>query len=67
MQAHQVPPNPPASSIVKGVVHCPICTHSVPADVQYVGKRAKVVPGQKCSRCHSALDAAALLYLQLAA
>jgi len=50
-----------------GTVHCPICTHSVPADVEYVGKRIKVIAGQKCQRCHSSLDAAALLYLRHAA
>ena len=56
-----------AVKTAKGQVHCPICTHSVPADVEYQGKRVKVVPGQKCQRCHASLDAAALLYLREAA
>jgi transposase-like protein len=41
-------------------VYCPICTHSVQARVVFA-KRARVVPGQKCPRCNSALDAAAVL------
>lgn len=53
--------------ISTGQVHCPICTHSVPADVEFGGKRAMVVTGQKCERCHSSLDAAAVLYLRHAA
>lgn len=57
----------PVVKRAKGTVHCPICTHSVPADVEYAGKRIKVTAGQKCERCHSSLDAAALLYLRHAA
>jgi len=44
-----------------GQVHCPICTHNVPADINMSGKRALVVPGQKCPRCSSTLDAAFVL------
>ena len=51
----------------EGQVHCPICTHTVPASVEYTERRMKVVPGQKCRRCHASLDAAALLYLRQAA
>jgi hypothetical protein len=51
----------------EGQVHCPICTHTVPASVEYTDRRMKVVPGQKCRRCHASLDAAALLYLRQAA
>ncbi len=43
------------------LVHCPICTHNVPAHIEIVKKRVRVVPGQKCSRCHSTLDAAVVL------
>jgi len=57
----------PAAKTAKGTVNCPICTHSVAADVEYVGKRIKVIAGQKCERCGSSLDAAALLYLRHAA
>lgn len=44
-------------------VYCPICTHQVHAQV-YEGTSATghgkhvVVPGQKCSRCWTSLDAA---------
>ena len=44
-----------------GQVHCPICTHNVPADININGKRPLVVPGQKCPRCSSTLDAAYVL------
>jgi transposase-like protein len=51
----------------KGLVHCPICTHTVPAQVEVSAKRMKVLAGQKCPRCQSSLDAAAVLYLAHAA
>lgn len=57
----------PVIKTASGQVHCPICTHSVPAEVEYVGKRIRVIAGQKCARCQSSLDAAALLYLRHAA
>lgn len=47
----------------KGWVHCPICTHTVDADVLLKGKQAFTKPGQKCPRCASMLDAAYILYL----
>ena len=43
------------------LVHCPICTHNVPARTEVVNKRIRVVPGQKCPRCHSTLDVAVVL------
>ena len=50
-----------------GLVHCPMCTHRVPATV-LVGRRSAIVkPGQHCARCHSALDAGFVLELQRAA
>ena len=51
----------------KGWVHCPICTHSVEADVLLRGKRLLTLPGQKCPRCASSLDAAYILRLDNAA
>ncbi len=43
---------------MEGKAYCPICTHTVPARIQVLGKRAaRVTPGQKCGRCSSALDA----------
>jgi uncharacterized Zn finger protein (UPF0148 family) len=57
----------PQVKTAEGRVHCPICTHTVPATVEFTDRRMKVVPGQKCQRCHASLDAAALLYLRQAA
>jgi len=48
-------------------VHCPICTHTVSADVDATGKKLRVVPGQKCTRCASPLDAAFVLEVLKAA
>jgi hypothetical protein len=43
------------------LVHCPSCTHNVPANIEIVQKRVRVIAGQRCPRCHSALDAAVVL------
>jgi transposase-like protein len=51
----------------KGHVHCPICTHTVGADVEQVGKNVRVIPGQKCPRCSATLDVAAVLQVLEAA
>jgi endogenous inhibitor of DNA gyrase (YacG/DUF329 family) len=48
-------------------VHCPMCTHTVPAAVNIVAKRTKVAPGQKCPRCQASLDAAAVVFIREAA
>jgi endogenous inhibitor of DNA gyrase (YacG/DUF329 family) len=48
-------------------VHCPICTHTVPAEIEKNARRVRVTPGQKCPRCRSALDAAAVVYIRQAA
>ena len=45
----------------KGFAYCPICTHTVEAQVILSGKRAWVKPGQKCPRCRSSLEAASVL------
>jgi hypothetical protein len=50
-----------------GQVHCPMCTHTVPADLDLKGKRAKVSPGQKCPRCMSSLDVAVIVLIPEAA
>ena len=50
-----------------GRVHCPICTHTVPANIDISGRKLRVVPGQKCARCASALDAAFVLEVPKAA
>jgi uncharacterized protein (UPF0212 family) len=51
----------------KGYVHCPICTHTVEAQVVSGGRYPIVRPGQKCPRCNSTLDAAYVLYMDRAA
>jgi hypothetical protein len=48
-------------------VYCPICTHTVPAEVVWRGKRFVVKPGQKCARCHSQLDAGYIMRTDRAA
>lgn len=40
-----------------GLVYCPICTHTVEATIVVGRKSTYVMPGQKCSRCKSSLDA----------
>ena len=53
--------------VTRGQVHCPICTHTVAADIDIIRKRPRVVPGQKCPRCASTLDAAFVLEVLRAA
>lgn len=52
---------------VGGQVHCPICTHTVPAAIDILGKRARVAPGQRCPRCAASLDVAIVVQLTEAA
>jgi hypothetical protein len=51
----------------RGQVHCPICTHTVGADVEQLGKIVRVAPGQKCPRCAATLDVAAVMQVLEAA
>lgn len=60
------------ASASTALVYCPICTHNVPANVAMVtnasGRKVpKVVPGQKCARCASPLDAAYVIRMDVAA
>jgi len=57
----------PEKKTARGQVHCPMCTHSVSGEVEYTRRWMKVVPGQRCERCGSSLDVAAVLYLRNAA
>jgi hypothetical protein len=62
----------PAVATIPADVYCPICTHTVPASVTLVrnaaGKRvAKAIPGQRCPRCTSPLDAAFVVRVNRAA
>jgi hypothetical protein len=56
----------PKKNEVMSAVYCPLCTHTVQATVVY-GQRARVVPGQKCPRCSSSLDAGYVLRIDRAA
>jgi hypothetical protein len=51
----------------KGRVHCPICTHSVEAEILSKGKHMFTRPGQKCPRCAASLDPAYVLRFDRAA
>jgi len=51
----------------KGQVHCPICTHTVPAEIDVKGKMIRVAPGQRCARCQSSLDVAVIVQIPQAA
>lgn len=58
---------PVTEKTARGSIYCPICTHVVDANVDVSGRKAKVVPGQKCARCRAALDAGMVLQLREAA
>ena len=51
----------------KGQVHCPICTHTVPADIDFKGKNPRVATGQRCTRCGASLDVAVIVQVPEAA
>jgi endogenous inhibitor of DNA gyrase (YacG/DUF329 family) len=52
---------------IKGQVHCPICTHTVQAEIDLKGRYARVAPGQRCPRCSSSLDVAVVVQIPEAA
>jgi hypothetical protein len=57
----------PRVALRTDAVYCPICTHTVHAEVIWQGKRMIVRPGQKCARCHSQLDAGYIIRTDQAA
>jgi hypothetical protein len=59
--------NKPAVREMKGSVHCPLCTHTVPATIIANSRGTRVMPGQKCPRCSSSLDAGYVLRIDRAA
>jgi len=59
--------NVTSTNQMKGQVHCPICTHTVPAVVDFSGKRVRVAAGQKCPRCSASLDVAVIIQIPEAA
>ena len=52
---------------IGGQAHCPICTHTIPADIDLKGRLPRVAAGQKCTRCGSSLDVAAVIQIPEAA
>jgi len=50
-----------------GQVFCPICTHTVPAELDLRGKGAKVAVGERCPRCQSSLEVAVIVQVPEAA
>ena len=52
---------------IPGSVHCPLCTHNVPAQVLVSRKSVFSKAGQKCPRCNSSLDAAYVMDIDRAA
>jgi uncharacterized protein (UPF0212 family) len=50
-----------------GLAHCPMCTHTVPAEIDLKGRRARVAVGQKCPRCGSSLEVAVVIQIPEAA
>lgn len=52
---------------IKGMVYCPLCTHTVPAILAAGPRGSRVKPGQKCPRCSSSLDAGVVIRVDRAA
>lgn len=51
----------------KGLVHCPICTHTVGAEIVTVKRSMRAKPGQRCAHCGSSLDAGYVIHYDKAA
>ena len=52
---------------ILGEAYCPICTHTVPAEIALKGKHIRVIFGQKCGRCGSSLDVSLIVQVPQAA
>jgi hypothetical protein len=52
---------------IQGLAHCPMCTHTVPADIDLRGRSARVAAGQKCPRCGASLEVAVVVQIPEAA
>ena len=60
--------NRPATTVLEnGTVHCPMCTHTVDAQLEAHPRYSVVKPGQKCPRCEGSLDAAWIMRVPKAA
>ena len=51
----------------EGRVFCPICTHTVAANLDLKSKNVRVEPGQRCPRCGATLDVAVIVQVPEAA
>jgi uncharacterized protein (UPF0212 family) len=58
---------PAATFQETGSVHCPMCTHTVDAQVKHHPRYSLVKPGQRCPRCAGSLDAAWIMHVPRAA
>lgn len=56
-----------ATPILRAFLYCPMCTHTVSGEVTQAGRNIRVKPGQTCTRCRGALDAAYFLRFDKAA
>ena len=52
---------PKKQTAAQGYVYCPLCTHTVHANVTFTPRGVRVLAGQKCPRCSSSLDAGYVL------
>jgi len=57
----------PTVDHTQGQALCPICTHTVPAEISIKGRAVGVAPGQKCPRCGASLDVAVVIQFPEAA
>lgn len=55
------------NSELKGAVYCPMCTHTVPANITKTARGNRVAGGQRCPRCSSSLDAGYVIRVDRAA
>ena len=68
VEAHmRIAAQPTTLQVAKAFVYCPICTHTVEAEVVHKGKHAYAKPGQKCARCAASLDAGYIMPMDRAA
>jgi hypothetical protein len=53
------------TAAVTGKVYCPICTHTVDAEIEPRQPHPIVKPGQKCARCSGSLDAGYIFRIEV--
>ena len=56
-----------APNELTGAVYCPMCTHTVPANITKTARGNRVAAGQRCPRCSSSLDAGYVIRVDRAA